>query len=128
MGRLFVIYKSLNDVFIPEAEAFCKFAEQVLSEEWCQLTDLLYNDDKTRSLKQKRDDILAELNKIEQEMNDEELNIGYYSMHITECKQLLDCLQTQYKDAKQTKPSKPFFFEEYMHIGSVKQILQQTYL
>lgn len=109
MGRLFVIYKSLNDVFIPEAEAFCKFAELVLSEEWRQLTDLLYNDDKTRSLKQKRDDILAELNKIEQEMNDEELNIGYYSMHITECKQLLDSLQTQYKDAKQTKPSKPSF-------------------
>lgn len=118
MGRLFVIYKSLNDVFIPEAEAFCKFAEQVLSEEWRQLTDLLYNDDKTRSLKQKRDDILAELNKIEQEMNDEELNIGYYSMHITECKQLLDSLQTQYKDAKQTKPSKPSFLKNICTLGT----------
>ena len=55
------IYKLQKRVEQYSTEAFCKFAEQVLSEEWCQLTDLLYNDDKTRSLKQKRDDILAEL-------------------------------------------------------------------
>ena len=121
MGRLFVIYKSLNDVFIPEAEAFCKFAEQILSEEWNQLTDLLYAGDKVKSLKQKRDEILVELNRIEQEMNDEELNIGYYSMHIKECKQLLDRLQAQYQEAKRTKPSKPSFLMNVCTLGTLNK-------
>lgn len=58
MGRLFVIYKTLNDLYIPQAEAFCRFSKQVLSGEWQQLTQALYADTDIQSLKEERDEAL----------------------------------------------------------------------
>lgn len=118
LGRLCVIYKSLNDVSVPEAEAFCKYAGQVLTDEWRQLETRLYQNGEIRKLKEERDALLDRLKSLEQEMSDEEMNIGYYTTRIGECRQLLDSMQAQYQEARQTKPSKPFFLINWLTFGS----------
>lgn len=121
MGRLFVIYKTLNDLYIPQAEAFCRFSKQVLSGEWQQLTQALYADTDIQSLKEERDEALESYKTLEREMTDEQLNIDYYTTRIEECRQLLDGMQTQYQQAQASKPEKPFFLTNLLTLGSAKQ-------
>ena len=121
MGRLFVIYKTLNDLYIPQAEAFCRFSKQVLSGEWQQLTQALYADTDIQSLKEERDEALESYKNLEREMTDEQLNIDYYTTRIEECRQLLDGMQTQYQQAQASKPEKPFFLTNLLTLGSAKQ-------
>ncbi|MBM6718674.1 hypothetical protein H6B13_03305 [Bacteroides gallinaceum] len=121
MGRLFVIYKTLNDLYIPQAEAFCRFSKQVLSGEWQQLTKALYADTDIQSLKEERDEALESYKTLEREMTDEQLNIDYYTTRIEECRQLLDGMQTQYQQAQASKPEKPFFLTNLLTLGSAKQ-------
>lgn len=121
MGRLFVIYKTLNDLYIPQAEAFCRFSKQVLSSEWQQLTQALYADTDIQSLKEERDEALESYKTLEREMTDEQLNIDYYTTRIEECRQLLDGMQTQYQQAQASKPEKPFFLTNLLTLGSTKQ-------
>ena len=121
MGRLFVIYKTLNDLYIPQAEAFCRFSKQVLSGEWQQLTQALYADTDIQSLKEERDEALESYKTLEREMTDEQLNIDYYTTRIEECRQLLDGMQTQYQQAKASKPEKPFFLTNLLTLGSANQ-------
>lgn len=118
LGRLLIIYKSLNDLYIPQSEAFCRFSHQVLSGEWRQLEDALYADENIRKLKQERDKLLAEYKEVEKDMADEEMNIAYYSTHIAECNQLLGSMHTQYQQAKDSKPSKPFFLVNLFTLGA----------
>ena len=121
MGRLFVIYKTLNDLYIPQAEAFCRFSKQILSGEWQQLTQALYADTDIQSLKEERDEALESYKTLEREMTDEQLNIDYYTTRIEECRQLLDGMQTQYQQAQASKPEKPFFLTNLLTLGSAKQ-------
>ena len=125
MGRLFVIYKTLNDLYIPQAEAFCRFSKQILSGEWQRLTQALYANTDIQPLKEERDEALESYKTLEREMTDEQLNIDYYTTRIEECRQLLDGmqtqLQTQYQQAKASKPEKPFFLTNLLTLGSANQ-------
>ena len=118
LSRLFVIYKSLNDLYIPQSEAFCRFSKQVLTTEWQQLEDALYENAEIKQMKQQRDEILAKSQEVEKEMTDEEMNISYYTSHINECQQLLDSLRPQYEQAKESKPQKPFFLANLFTLGA----------
>lgn len=118
LGRLLVIYKSLNDLYIPQSETFCRFSKQVLSTEWQQLNDELYADPAIRKLKEERDGLLSEYKETEKEMTDAEMNVAYYSSHIAECKQLLDSMRPQYDQARSSKPGKPFFLVNWLTFGS----------
>ena len=123
MGRLFVIYKTLNDLYIPQAEAFCRFSKQILSGEWQRLTQALYANTDIQPLKEERDEALESYKTLEREMTDEQLNIDYYTTRIEECRQLLDGMQTQYQQAKASKPEKPFFLTNLnlLTLGSANQ-------
>lgn len=121
MGRLFVIYKTLNDLYIPQAEAFCRFSKQILSGEWQRLTQAIYADTDIQPLKEERDEALESYKTLEREMTDEQLNIDYYTTRIEECRQLLDGMQTQYQQAKASKPEKPFFLTNLLTLGSANQ-------
>lgn len=116
--RLLVIYKSLNDLYIPQSETFCRFSKQVLTTEWQRLEDALYGNTAIKQMKQRRDEILAESKEVEKEMTDAEMNISYYTSHINECQQLLDSLRPQYEQAKQSKPQKPFFLINLFTFGA----------
>ena len=118
LGRLLVIYKTLNDLYIPKSEVFCRFSKQVLTTEWKQLEEALYNDAEVRELKQRRDELLAESKEVEKEMLDAETNVGYYTVRIEGNNQSLESLRSQYEQAKSSKPSKPFFLMNIFTFGA----------
>ena len=120
LGRLTVIYKTLNDLYIPQSEVFCRFSNQVFTAEWKKLTDMLYADTQAKALKQRRDGLLDEVKELEKDMADEEMNISYYTSHIDECKQLLDSLRDQYMLAKAGKPSRPSGLANLFSLGTAK--------
>jgi len=120
-SRLFVIYKQINDLFIPKANAFYKYNDQVLSDEYEQILNALYQDPEIKKLKQQRDNILTDYKLYEQNRVDNSLNIDYYTNHLAESKDALSKRTQQYEDAKNSKPSKPFFLFNWFTLGSLKR-------
>lgn len=121
LSRLWVIHRTLDELYIPQAEAFSRFSRQVLSREWQQLTDALYADADVRKLKDSRDALLAACKALEKDVSDAELNISYYTSHLEECRALLDSLRPQYNQAKASKPQKPFFLANLFTFGGASR-------
>lgn len=110
LSRLLVIYKTLNDLFIPQSEAFCQYSDQVLQGEWQQIVDSIYKNPNIQSLKQQRDKILDQCREVEAGIADAETNLAYYTAHIDKCNTLLSNMLDQYTQARESKPKKPLLF------------------
>ncbi len=121
MARLSVIYKNINDIFIPKANAFYKYSEQILSEDLQKLLNTLYSDHKINNLKEQRDEYLARLKSIEKEISDNQINIDYYKNHSHDCRILLNSLTHDYNNAKQSKPNKPLFLLNILTLGQTNR-------
>lgn len=118
LGRLLVIFKNLNDVYIPKTEAFCRFCDQVLTDEWKELEDALYGDSSIRDMKLQRDSIIAELHGIEKEMTDEEIHISYYKSRVEASERTMKDMHKQYREAKSSKPEKPSGLKNMFSFGA----------
>lgn len=118
LGRLMVIYKTMNDIYIPKAEVFCRNSDTILSAELKAIEDPVYNEAEIRELKNKRDKLLGIYKKLETDMTDEQLNIDIYTARIEENTQVLKGLTAQYDKAKNSKPNKPFFLINFLTFGS----------
>jgi hypothetical protein len=119
MGRIMVIHKQLNDIFIPEANAFNRYSEQVISKEMKQLNDTLYSSPEIKEMNEKRSQLLSNKSKLIQAITDNQHNIEYYSNHIKECQSTLDSINAQYEEAKSKKPSSPFFLFNLFTFGAL---------
>lgn len=106
-GRLAVVYKTLNDLYVPTAESFCRMSHNVLQGEWEGIEAALYATPAAQELKQERDRVLADYREAERVMTDAQLNIDVYTARIEANKQLLASLEGQYEQAKESKPKKP---------------------
>ena len=115
LSRLMVIYKTMNDLHIPRANAFYRYCRQVLDKELEQLFSTIYSNPEISGLKQERDQILKEYKRQERQITDSQNNISYYTSHLEECKSLTDSMRSQYQAAKSQKPQKPF-----LCIGAIK--------
>lgn len=104
LGRLMVIYKTMNDIYIPKAEVFCRNSDTILSAELKAIEDPVYNEAEIRELKNKRDKLLGIYKKLETDMTDEQLNIDIYTARIEENTQVLKGLTAQYDKAKIANP------------------------
>lgn len=109
LGRMMVIYKTMNDLYIPRANAFYKFSQQVLDKELEQLLDTIYSNPEIAEIKQERDHLLERYRQLERQIIDSQNNICYYTSHLNECKSLTNSMKPQYQTAKSQKPKKPFF-------------------
>lgn len=118
MGRLLLIYKTMNDAYIPKAEVFIRNSNAVLSSEMKAMTDAIYTDGEVKGMKARRDQLLAAYKQTEKEMTDEQMNIDIYMSRIEENSQILSSLKPQYEQAKNSKPSKPFFLVNIFTFGS----------
>ena len=118
MGRLMTIYKTMNDLYVPEAEVFLRNSNAVLSLEWEAIADAMYGSGEVAELKKRRDKLLESYKLIEKDMTDEQMNIDVYTARIDESSQILSGLQAQYEEAKNGKPSKPFFLVNIFTFGS----------
>lgn len=61
LGRLLVIYKTLNDVVIPKADIFLRYASKLMSSDIKAITDSLYDNAEIRPLEEQRRELLAQL-------------------------------------------------------------------
>ena len=117
MGRLLVIFKTLNDVIIPKANVFLRYAEKLMDSDLKAILDSLYADEGIRPLEEQRRALLQQLKTLDMEMNDHLQNIDVYTSLINDITATLESKQGSYMDAKAKKPSKPFFLVNWITFG-----------
>lgn len=119
MLRLTKIYKQVNEVFLPQAETFYRYADRVLDKETKGLLDAVYAHGEAAALKAEREDLLKEYRQTERGIHDAQAHIAYYDAHIKECSALLESMESQYRQAMNSKPSRPFFLLNWLTLGSM---------
>ena len=121
MGRLLVIYKTLNDVVIPKANVFLRYGERLMSSDLKAIMDSMYDNAEIRPLEEQRRQLLQQLKAIDIEMNDHLQNIDVYSSLISDITSTLESKQANYMQAKSKQPSKPFFLVNWLTFGTANK-------
>lgn len=119
--RLNVIYRTISELYIPKANAFYKYADNVLTNELEELLDSIYSNDVTAHLKNKRDILLDTCRETEQRILDAQMNIDFYAASIKTNKQILESNKDNYRQAMALRPSKPFFLWNILTLGGAEK-------
>ena len=127
LGRLLVIYKTLNDVVIPKADIFLRYASKLMSSDIKAITDSLYDNAEIRPLEEQRRELLAQLKVLDGEINDHLQNIDVYQSLISDITTTLDSKGASYRDAKARKPTKPFFLLNIVTFGKANKDYNRNY-
>ena len=127
LGRLLVIYKTLNDVVIPKADIFLRYASKLMSSDIKAITDSLYDNTEIRPLEEQRRELLAQLKVLDGEINDHLQNIDVYQSLISDITTTLDSKGASYRDAIARKPSKPFFLLNIVTFGKANKDYNRNY-
>lgn len=121
MGRLLLIHKGMNDFHIPRAEAFYRYSQQVFESDLNHLIETFYNNPELVTLKSEREKLLEQHKEVNRIISDSQFNIEYYTSHIAECESFIGSMKSQYVEAKQSKPSKPFFLLNLLSLGTLSK-------
>ncbi len=121
LSRLLVIYKTLDELYIPTAEIFFKNSKEVMSIDLTNIINAVYNTNELKSLKSQRDEILTKVTFLEEKIKDRELNISYYTNSIEDMKSTLKEYEPEHQKAKKDKPNKPFFLFNILSFGSLNK-------
>lgn len=127
LGRLLVIYKTINDVVIPKADIFLRYASKLMSSDIKAITDSLYDNAEIRPLEEQRRELLAQLKVLDGEINDHLQNIDVYQSLISDITTTLDSKGASYRDAIARKPSKPFFLLNIVTFGKANKDYNRNY-
>lgn len=127
LGRLLVIYKTLNDVVIPKADIFLRYVSKLMSSDIKAITDSLYDNAEIRPLEEQRRELLAQLKVLDGEINDHLQNIDVYQSLISDITTTLDSKGASYRDAIARKPSKPFFLLNIVTFGKANKDYNRNY-
>lgn len=128
LGRLLVIYKTLNDVVIPKADIYLRNASRLMSSDIKSITDSLYDNAEIRPLEEQRRQLLAQLKVLDGEINDHLQNIDVYQSLISDITTTLDSKSASYRDAIARKPSKPFFLLNILTFGNANKNYNRNYV
>ena len=127
MSQLLVIYKTLNDIVIPKANVYLRFASRLMDSDFKSMTDTLYGDANVRPLEEERQALLKQIKSIEVEMNDHLQNIDVYKSMVAELTTMLESKRPSYQNAKSRKPSKPFFLVNWLTFGNANRNYYRNY-
>lgn len=127
LGRLLVIYKTLNDVVIPKADVYLRYASRLMASDIKAITDSLYGNADIRPLEEQRRELLGRLKTLDGEVNDHLQNIDVYQSLISDISSTLDSKRESYYDARDRKPSKPFFLLNIITFGSANRSYNRSY-
>lgn len=127
LGRLLVIYKTLNDVVIPKADIYLRHAAKLMSSDIKAITESLYDNAEIRPLEKQRRELLAQQKALDGEINDHLQNIDVYQSLISDITTTLDSKGASYRDAKARKPSKPFFLLNIITFGNANKNYNRNY-
>ena len=127
LGRLLVIYKTLNDVVIPKADLYLRYAAKLMASDINAITDSLYNHVDIQPLEDQRRELLAQMRALDGEINDHLQNIDVYQSLVSDLTQTLDAKAAGYHDAIARKPSKPFFLVNILTFGQANKTYSRNY-
>jgi hypothetical protein len=127
LGRLLVIHKTLNDVVIPKADLYLRYAAQLMTSDLEAITESLYDHADIRPLEQERRGLLKKLKALDDEINDHLENIDVYQSLISDLTQTLESKGESYRIAKERKPSKPFFLVNILTLGQANKAYNRNY-
>lgn len=127
MERLLVIYKTLNDVVIPKANVYLRFAAKLMDSDFKAMTDALYASADVRPLEEQRTDLLRQMKNVNVEINDHLTNIDLYTSLVEDISSTLTAKQPCYEEAKSKKPSKPFFLINWLTFGVANKNYYRNY-
>lgn len=127
LGRLLVIYKTLNDVVIPKADIYMRYAAKLMSSDVKAITDAMYDNADIQPLEAKRRSLIAQIRALDGEINDHLQNIDVYQSLVSDLTQTLDSKGPAYRDALERKPSKPFFLINILTLGHANKTYARNY-
>lgn len=127
LGRLLVIYKTLNDVVIPKADIYLRYAGKLMSSDIKAITESLYGNADIRPMEEQRRELLKHIRALDGEINDHLQNIDVYQSLISDITTTLDSKGPSYRDAKARKPSKPFFLLNILTFGHANKTYSRNY-
>ncbi len=122
--RVATIHKTMNDVFIPQADTFLKYCDQVMSEDLNKMLNSIYTNE-TLPLKSERDEIIKRLKLLEQSINDHNEWISYFNNRLVDCNNLLASKKDLYEKAMSEKPSEPSFVGKIFNSKSYERKLYE---
>ncbi len=123
--RLATVYKVINDLYIPKADAYFKFSGKLLSAEVEQMVAALYSKAGVAELVKERDEVMKEIREISEELNDHANNIIFYDEHISRCQLMLSEKKEDYENAKSMRPDKPSTIVNALTFGSADKKYSQ---
>lgn len=117
MGRLLVIYKTLNDVVMPKADVYMRHAARLMASELTAITDALYSDAGIAPLEAQRRELQARLKSIDGAINDHLQNIDVYQSLVSDLTATLESKRDSYRSVVSRRPSKPLFLFNVLTFG-----------
>lgn len=127
LGRLLVIYKTLNDVALPKADIYLRHANQLMRSDISSILDALYASPGVKALQEKRQQLSRELKVIDGEINDHLQNIDIYQSLITDLTATLEAKDPSYHEARSKEPGKPSFIVNLFTFGTVRKNYYRDY-
>lgn len=127
IGRLFVIFRTLSELYIPNSKVFYTYGAQVLDRELKELLDSIYSTDELKELKRKRDKAVNECKLLEQQMMDHQFNIDYYTSHLSEANALIKSLKPSYSLALESRPRSPFILFNILTFNGLKKKYNRSF-
>ncbi len=118
LARLQVIFRTLNELYIPKAEAFFKYADKVFNDEFEHLLDSMYSTPELEKARKFRVYAYEKYQEERKKLIDIQININYYMADIEAKKALLDANMENYAEAVGKKPSPPAMVINILTFGS----------
>ncbi|UVD79003.1 hypothetical protein NWE55_12850 [Myroides albus] len=115
MKRLMIIHSVLNELLVPKAHIFYRYARQVMQDQYRELINSIYHTAVLQKLKKERDGLLEEYNQLSRQISDTQKQITYYNQTITTNNAFIVDGKDEYEQAKALKPTKPFLL--FLGIG-----------
>lgn len=123
--RLATVYKTINDLYIPKAEAYFKFSGKLLSAEFEQMVSTLYAKAGVAELVKERDEVMDEIRAVSDQLNDHKNNIIFWNDDMERCQAILINKKDDYDNAKSLRPNKPSVIVNVLTFGSADKKYSQ---
>ena len=124
-SRLATVYKTINDLYIPKADAYFKFSGKLLSAEFEQMVSTLYAKAGVAELVKERDNVMDEIRAVSEQLNDHKNNLIFYGEQLEHCQEIITEKKDDYENAKSLRPSKPSIIVNVLTFGSADKKYSQ---
>lgn len=123
--RLATVYKTINNLYIPKADAYFKFSSKLLSAEFEQMVSTLYAKAGVAELVKERDEVMEEIRAVSEQLNDHKNNLIFYGEQLEHCQEIITEKRDDYENAESLRPSKPSIIVNMLTLGSADKKYSQ---